>query len=433
VAHPDASAAGRSLPASKRRAIAQTQGKPPDPGCDRSAERLGYELVFDALTLAIEGLEIPRDRESLAAAIALRDRLDAKVAGAIGDYAAAGEHEVDGSVAMSAWLRHNGGLDPTSSIVEARRAAKLRSLPVLAAAFEAGDLSAGAVEVILAKVPARHLARFASHEPELVPALAALDVDGVQRAMAEWRARADALDPGPAPGDRPDTLHLAATVDGRGVLNGSLGTDLFNLLSTALRVADPKDFDLPMAERRAAALGQVCQTFLDLQQGFRGGRHRPHVTVTVRAAEDGPPATYTETGMPVDDVTLAALACDAIWHRLVFDRGAVLHYGRSVRGWAADVANAIGIRDGGCRWPGCSAPAAWCDIHHVEPWEHGGCTDVCNGLMLCRRHHRMLHAKPGWSLKLLPDGTVELTHPDGRTERSEPRGLDPPRLPIPDG
>ena len=41
--------------------------------------------------------------------------------------------------------------------------------------------------------------------------------------------------------------------------------------------------------------------------------------------------------------------------------------------------------------------------------------------MGCRRHHRLIH-KPGYSIKLLPDGTTELTHPDGHVEISAPRG-----------
>jgi hypothetical protein len=127
--------------------------------------------VFAALAEAVEGLEIPQEREALAAAIALRDRLDAKIASAVGAYAAAGLHEVDGAVTMSAWLRQHARLDPTSATCEARRAAKVQALPVLRAAFEAGQLSAGAVEVILTKVPRRHLGRLAEQEAELVPTL----------------------------------------------------------------------------------------------------------------------------------------------------------------------------------------------------------------------------------------------------------------------
>ena len=268
--------------------------------------------------------------------------------------------------------------------------------------------------------------------------LAGLDIDGVTKAMRAWRAKADALNPGPAPVELPDTVHLSPTLDDRGVLNGSLGSDLYNLLFTALRVADPGDLDLPMAQRRAMALGQVCQSFLDFNPNARHRRHRPHlnVTMTYERWADGEfaaPATYLDTGMPVSRYGLDVLRCDSAWHRLAYkERASILRYGRTMRDWPVELYNAIALRDGGCRWPGCTAPVHWCDVHHVQFWEDGGPTDIDNGLLLCRRHHHNLHSKDHWSLKLLPDGTVELTHPDGTTETSYPKGLDPPRLPLPD-
>lgn len=110
------------------------------------------------------------------------------------------------------------------------------------------------------------------------------------------------------------------------------------------------------------------------------------------------------------------------YHRLLFSgTSGILDYGRATRSWPVDVHNAIMLRDGGCRFGGCDAPPAWCDIHHVDHWEDGGDTSVSNGVAGCRRHHLMVH-RPGYSVKLLPDGTVEFTHPDGRVDISHPRG-----------
>ena len=127
----------------------------------------------------------------------------------------------------------------------------------------------------------RHLGLFAEHEAELVPKLAwsghRRGDDGDAGVAGQGRR------PEPRSRNRselPDTVHLSPTFDDRGVLNGSLGTDLYNLLFTALRVADPGDLTLPMAQRRALALGQVCQSFLDFNPNARHRRHRPHLNIS---------------------------------------------------------------------------------------------------------------------------------------------------------
>ena len=393
--------------------------------------------MFPLLTEAIDTLDVPCERDAIVAAIGLRDRLDGHIAAVVGDYQALGQHEVDGSNTMAAWLRHRAGIDAPSATRCARRAAKLHRLPVLRDALISGLLSHGAVDVVLAHVVGRHLDRFAAGEAEFVPILAELDLDQIARAMRVWRAHADALDPGPAPSELADTLHASPTLDDRGVGNFSLGSDGFNLFLTALREADCGDINLPLAQRRALALTQICQTYLDFNPNSRHRRHRPHLNVTVRIdPRNGDllaPATYLDTGMPVSTYGLDVLRCDAAWHRLAYkERAAILRYGRTLRDWPVELYNAIAVRDAGCRWPGCTAPVHWCDVHHVHHWEDGGATDIDNGLLLCRRHHRTLHSKQGWQLKLLPDGTAELTHPNGTTETSDPRGLDPPRLPLPD-
>jgi hypothetical protein len=36
-------------------------------------------------------------------------------------------------------------------------------------------------------------------------------------------------------------------------------------------------------------------------------------------------------------------------------------------------------------------PASWCDGHHLVHWIDGGETELKNMVLLCRRHHRMVH------------------------------------------
>ena len=45
---------------------------------------------------------------------------------------------------------------------------------------------------------------------------------------------------------------------------------------------------------------------------------------------------------------------------------------------------------------------------------HGGATALDNLVLLCSRHHHLLHT-PGWDAKLLPDNALEVTNPQGRS------------------
>jgi HNH endonuclease len=68
-----------------------------------------------------------------------------------------------------------------------------------------------------------------------------------------------------------------------------------------------------------------------------------------------------------------------------------LEVGRATRVVSAAQRTALAVRDGGCRYPGCDRPPAWCEAHHRRHWLHGGPTDLGNLVLLCRAHHRAVH------------------------------------------
>jgi len=85
---------------------------------------------------------------------------------------------------------------------------------------------------------------------------------------------------------------------------------------------------------------------------------------------------------------------------------------------AEELATLVRGRDGRCRFPGCSIAARFCDLDHVRPWPIGR-TSARNLLTLCRRHHR-IKQRPGWRLRLAPDGTATWTDPTGRERTTMP-------------
>ena len=47
-------------------------------------------------------------------------------------------------------------------------------------------------------------------------------------------------------------------------------------------------------------------------------------------------------------------------------------------------------------------------------------TELENLVLLCNRHHHLIH-RHGWHLKLLPNADLEITFPDGTIQTTHPR------------
>jgi hypothetical protein len=90
-----------------------------------------------------------------------------------------------------------------------------------------------------------------------------------------------------------------------------------------------------------------------------------------------------------------------------------LEVGRTSRAVQAAQRVALAVRDGGCVFPRCQRPLAWCEAHHLHHWLHGGPTDLTNLALLCRAHHRAVH-EGGWRLQRHPDGRLTATPPHRR-------------------
>ena len=207
----------------------------------------------------------------------------------------------------------------------------------------------------------------------------------------------------------------------RGELDAEGGAVVKSAIDALSTMSGPDD-SRSGSQRRADALVELASR--QLKSGDLPEVHgqRPHLTLTVgletlRQDVGAPPADLGFAG-PIHAETARRIACDSVrTDATVSGTGSAtisaLSVGRATRTIPAPIRSALGLRDKGCRFPGCDRPAGWTDGHHIKHWADGGETSLQNLVLLCRRHHRMVHER-GWELRLDAEGAVTVEEPRGR-------------------
>jgi hypothetical protein len=361
----------------------------------------------------LESADLPTRLRALHRAAA---RLHAELLRTTAEFDARGDWKADGAVSAAAWVRHAVRVSDGAAREQVRTGRLLRDLlPETAAALASGDVGVEHVRVI---------GRAATAHPALVEAARRLGPRALTAVVARW---ADAVDPGAGLADAECAysarrLSLSPTLGGMVAVDGLLDPESGTTLITAVQALAGagragSDDDRTPAQRRADALIELARVALDAGGLPASAGERPHLLVTVDAT-----ALVTASGsaalsgavrdMPIPGVTAARLSCDALVTPLWVEGGVPVDVGRTTRLVSSRLRRLLAARDGGCRFPGCDRPLAWCDAHHVIPWSIGGGTDQSNLVMLCRRHHRAVH-EGGFRLVLAPDRTVCVWRPDG--------------------
>ncbi len=105
--------------------------------------------------------------------------------------------------------------------------------------------------------------------------------------------------------------------------------------------------------------------------------------------QDGEGGRSELDGVRVSAETSRRMACDASLVRMLHRDGQVVSVGRKTRTIPPHIRRALEERDRGCRYPGCGG--RFTEAHHVRHWADGGETSLANTVLLCRRHHRLVH------------------------------------------
>jgi hypothetical protein len=307
-----------------------------------------------------------------------------------------------GFPSCACWLNFACGMDGVTARERMRVAHALGRLPKVDARFASGALSYSKV---------RAITRIATEDNEdyLLQIAKHGTAHHVEQLVRKFRHAKRLQDVDRARAQH-DGRHLSWFCDADGclVLKGRLPPEQGALIVKALEMAMDADFAAqnessseviarseatkqsmePIGARRADALAQVAETYMNAEPVPNSTADRYQVVVHVSAETS---VSHLHDGPGVSAETSRRIACDSSLIAVKEDTdGEPLSVGRKTRSIPPAIRRALWLRDGGCRFPGCTHDR-FVDGHHIVHWADGGVTSMDNLILLCRHHHRLVH------------------------------------------
>jgi hypothetical protein len=430
----------------------QPPGNPPDDLAVLEADLANLAQDRTGLPAAVKAQRILRLRR-------LIDGLEGQWLRELADVDAAGAAGADQGVpapSTASWLRHRLRMGAAAATSAVRTAQALFGGPLTrtAQALCAGEISAAHAAALAHGTHELPEQVAAEAEPVLLQAARRLDPPRLRRVIGHLRYATDPEGADEAAERRHQRrgLWVVPTLDDMVALQGLLDPEAGQIVLAALEpLARPASADDARSgdQRRADALTELARRALEGGQLPQTGGVRPQLAVVVDLDSlIGPGGLGGDLG-GLGSLTPQAcqrLACDSALTRVLVTRrqpgdqrpgdldadhdltarlqtalavlppilgGAPsqpLDVGRSSRVITPAQRVALAVRDGGCVFPDCQQPLAWCDGHHLVPWQQGGPTNLDNLALVCRAHHRAVH-EGGWQLARGPDGRASATPP----------------------
>jgi len=313
------------------------------------------------------------------------------------------------------WLAWRCDLSMATAREKVRVAQALKHLPLISAAFGSGELSYSKVRSLtrVANVAneedlvAFALRNTASHVAEHCRELrmgtpASMDIAERAFVNRSLRLRRDA-----------DRAMMSVTVD--------LPLEAGELIEKALDKARddeclkiPDLVDTSWSKRQADAFVTMLKEYLqgcETNDANETKKNSDNYLVTIHVDQSALAGDVGRSSVPIE--TVKRLCCDG--HAVVMTEtkdGEPLSIGRKSRVVPKGIERAVRARDKDtCRFPGCGNKR-FVDIHHVEHWANGGETAVDQLMLLCSKHHTLVH-EGGFRINQNFQGNWSFYRPDG--------------------
>jgi len=151
---------------------------------------------------------------------------------------------------------------------------------------------------------------------------------------------------------------------------------------------------------------RLAGAIVELATGGRPANLQVTATSETLKGLAGAAAGEMEFSLPISSASVQRIACDCSVTRVLLNQDSMtIDVGRSRRIVSGALRTALRARDGHCQWPGCERSASFCQGHHLVHWIHGGETTLGNLILLCHRHHRMVH-EGDWQIVRCDDGNL---------------------------
>ncbi len=309
------------------------------------------------------------------------------------------------------WLHWRCDLSPCAAREKVRVAHALKDLPEISSAFAKGVLSYSKV---------RALTRVATRDNESSLVQFALTTTA---ARVEERCR-QLRNAEPVSTDEANHVHrnralriLRDRERGTMTITVELPLEQGALIEQALAKAmeqaphNGPEFEAEcFAARQADALVDVAREYVSGSSSSQASTAEAY-QVVVHVDESALTRGEGRADLPVESVR--RLSCDAGLITMIDGEGGEpLSVGRRQRTVSTAIKRALWARDQGCRFPGCGN-ARFVDAHHIRHWSQGGETSLENLLLLCTRHHRLVH-EDGYEIRRDCRGQWYFRRPDGR-------------------
>jgi uncharacterized protein DUF222/HNH endonuclease len=307
------------------------------------------------------------------------------------------------------WLAYRCDFSMTTALEKVRVAHALKTLPGISGAFAAGELSYSKV---------RALTRVASRRNEdelLLFALRATATHVAERCRELRCGREDSIDSAARAYARRSLRVRRDAHRNTMMITVELPLDTGELVEKALDKARDDELlapdlaDTSWSMRQADAFVNMVGTYLS---GNSEDTHsNDNYLVTVHVDQSALAGGEGRSALPIESVK--RLCCDG--HAVVItedDKGEPLSIGRKSRIVPTAMQRALRARDSNCcTFPGCHN-RRFLHNHHIKHWSNHGETNLDNLMLLCTRHHTLVHEggfriekdfQDRWSF-LRPDG-----------------------------